>query len=448
VRRVSRAGLRIAAHAASDVGRVRQQNEDSLFVGSTVFAVADGMGGHQAGEIASDMALQPIAEVDGRHFPDVASAEQALVDAISDANQAVVEEATANPGRRGMGTTLTAVLVRDGRLHVAHVGDSRAYLLRESDGITQLTTDHTLVEQLVREGRLSRDEAATHPQRSVITRAIGVDREVQVDSLPSLEMQGGDQVLLCSDGLTGPVGDDDIARILLDTPDGDEACKRLVAAANAGGGPDNITVVLLRVDGERAPTRTADAHADTAALAPADAAERDAGAAANPGGGGAAAEPVSPPRSERPADAPASRPRRLRRLLAWAAGALALLALLAFGGWFLLQRTFFVGEADGAVAIYQGVPQDVAGVALNRVVEETTLDAGDLPPVRQRRLGSGITVESVAEGRSLVRSWQEDLAREAEAQAEGAESDAEAQPRADAAPGTEAPVSPDADPAP
>jgi PPM family protein phosphatase len=282
-------GLRITAYGATDVGLVREGNEDSLFVGQTVFAVADGMGGHQAGEIASQKALEPVAELDESQFTSESEATGALVDAITNANASVVAEGTADPSKSGMGTTLTVVLLRSGKIHLAHVGDSRAYLLRDGERISQLTTDHTLVEQLIREGRISREQAATHPQRSVITRAIGVDAEVDVDSFPPLELEPGDQILLCSDGLTGPVSDEQITTILHDTDDGDAACAALIDAAKEGGAPDNVTVVLLRVEGQRAPAAAPAGHED--ATAP----------IAHPGGDGG---PATPPPAD-PSDPPA-----------------------------------------------------------------------------------------------------------------------------------------------
>jgi PPM family protein phosphatase len=417
------AGMRIAAFAASDVGRVREQNEDSLYKGATLFAVADGMGGHQAGEIASGMALQPVEELDGQHFADAGAAQQALVEAITEANRSVVEEATANPERRGMGTTLTAVMVRDGRLHVAHVGDSRAYLLRDGERISQLTTDHTLVEQLIQEGRLSRDEASTHPQRSVITRAIGVDRSVQVDSLPPLELQPGDQVLLCSDGLTGPVEDAEIADILADIDDGDAACRALIDAANDSGGPDNITVVLLRVSGGKARASggappaedaTANLHETTGRqevppeqrVSIRTREESGQDWATSMGRYGA---PQGVNKRTRRGREPSNTTGGRKRLVAGIFGALVLIAILILGGWFLLSRAFFVGDADGTVAIFQGVPQEVAGISLHRVHEDSDLATGDLSVIRQQRLATGITVGSVAEGRRLIEEWRADV---------------------------------------
>ena len=418
-------GLRISAHAATDVGRVRDGNEDSYFAGTTVFAVADGMGGHQAGEVASRTALQPISELDGQMFASAEDAQEALVDAITQANAAVVAEGSADPELSGMGTTLTAVIVRDGRLHLAHVGDSRAYLLRERETISQLTTDHTLVEQLVRDGRLSREEAATHPQRSVITRAIGVEREVQVDSLPPIELQPGDQVLLCSDGLTGPVGDADIARLLEPDADGEAVCRRLVEAANDAGGPDNITVVLLRVEGSRdAGAGAAPENGHTTETLPPDAvAPADDGPPEGP-----TTRIRTRPETEETGDwasrmgrlgkpqgvetGPGPRMRRERRraakLVAVDLGVVVLLALLGGGGYALLSRSFFVGELDGEVAVFNGIPQEVGGVPLNWVREANTgVVVTELPPFRAERIREGIPAGSLVEAREIIETHRQ-----------------------------------------
>jgi serine/threonine protein phosphatase PrpC len=234
----------IVATGLTDVGRVREANEDAYFVGTVVVAVADGMGGHLAGEVASAMALEPVRALDGTHFDDGADAVEALRDAVVRANDAVSQKAEDDPAYRGMGTTLTAAIIEGRRVHLAHVGDSRAYLLR-GDRFSQLTDDHTLVQHLVDEGQITPEEAATHPQRSIITRAIGVSRDIEVDTV-SLELDPGDQLLLCSDGLTGVISDADIAAELSRGDDADAVLARLVEAANRGGGPDNITAVLLR----------------------------------------------------------------------------------------------------------------------------------------------------------------------------------------------------------
>jgi PPM family protein phosphatase len=239
--------MRLSSFAGSDVGRLRSGNEDSYFCGQTVFAVADGLGGHQGGEVASAAAVEPLANLDGRSFKDAGEAAEALATAIREANEAILDRAAGDPALYGMGTTVTAAAAADGRyLQLAHVGDSRAYLLR-GGALEQLTIDHTVVGELVRRGRLTPEQAAIHPERSILTRAVGLDPRVPVDLPDPLELQPDDQVLLCSDGLTEAVADGQIAELLSTAPDGHAACRSLIDAANDAGGPDNITVVLVRV---------------------------------------------------------------------------------------------------------------------------------------------------------------------------------------------------------
>lgn len=420
----------ISSYSATDVGRVRAGNEDSLFAGQVVFAVADGMGGHQAGEVASEAALRPIAALEGREFPSAHEAQDALVDAVVEANRSVVDQARSDPSLRGMGTTLTAALVRDGHLHIAHVGDSRAYLLRGARDLVQLTTDHTLVEQLIREGRLARSEAAVHPQRSVITRAIGVDRQVKVDSLPLLLLHPGDQILLCSDGLTGPVDDHRIAEILVETADGATACADLIAAANAGGGPDNITVILLRAEGDPADAPREGLPGTRAAVLVPDPTEE----IASPDEADAAMEsdlhavPIRT-RADIPHDfvdsmarygdrgvqrgALHEQARRTPRWLLIAGTALVLIGILGGGSYLLLDRAYWLGIADGQVAIHHGLPQDLAGIPLHWVAERSELDAALLPQRLQDRLREGVALGSVEEGRDLIKTYTEDVEAEA-----------------------------------
>ena len=404
--------MRITAYAATDVGRHREVNEDSLYSGTTVFAVADGMGGHVAGEVASKKALEPIEALNGVAFDEARAATDALRTAIEEANRQVVQKAEAEPNLAGMGTTLTAVLIRDDRMHLAHVGDSRAYLLRGGEAIDQLTTDHTLVEQLVQEGRLSRDEIANHPQRSVITRAIGVEPQVEVDTLPPLVLQPGDQILLCSDGLTGPVSDEQIMDLLLTEPDGQQVVDRLVQAANEGGGPDNITVVLLRVEDD----------GTQAAVAPGDADEQPTVALGEP--------PRSIPIRTRPESANHDWAEDMgrygdrqgvdsgtgldnrgggRRALGIIAGVLILLAILVGGGYLLLSRAFFIGAANDNVGIFNGLPQEVAGVALYRQLEDTGLPLSSLPPFQQERIREGIPVGSRQEAEDTIAGYRAEL---------------------------------------
>jgi protein phosphatase len=241
--------MRTSTFAATDTGLVRTGNEDSSFRGDRVLAVADGLGGHQAGEVASAIAIAAIAELDGLQFATPEDARQALVGAILEGNRAILDKATREPDSWGMGTTMTAAaLAGDRWAQLAQVGDSRAYLMREREGLRQVTNDQTIVGELVRQGRLTAEEAARHPQRSVVTRAVGLDPNLEVDTPPPLELVAGDQLMLCSDGLTDAIHDARLAEILGAGLDGQTTCQALIDAANAAGGPDNITVVLLRVD--------------------------------------------------------------------------------------------------------------------------------------------------------------------------------------------------------
>jgi serine/threonine protein phosphatase PrpC len=239
--------MRLSTFAGTDVGRTRSGNEDSYFCGRTVFAVADGLGGHQGGEVASAAAVEPLAALDGRDLATPAEAAEALAGAIAEANSAILERAAADPSLWGMGTTVTAAAVAGDLLQLAHVGDSRAYLLRDGT-LDQRTTDHTVVGELVRRGRLTPAQAAIHPERSILTRAVGLDPRIPVDTPDPIDLLPGDQILLCSDGLTEAVADPQITEILSTHPDGNAACTALIDAANDAGGPDNITVVLLRAE--------------------------------------------------------------------------------------------------------------------------------------------------------------------------------------------------------
>jgi serine/threonine protein phosphatase PrpC len=239
--------MRLSTFAGTDVGRTRSGNEDSYFCGRTVFAVADGLGGHQGGEVASAAAVEPLAALDGREFADPAEAAEALAGAIAEANSAILDQASGDPGLWGMGTTVTAAALAGDHLQLAHVGDSRAYLLRDGS-FDQVTTDHTVVGELVRRGRLTPAQAAVHPERSILTRAVGLDPRIPVDAPDPIDLHQGDQILLCSDGLTEAVPEPQIAELLTTNPDGDAACRALIDTANNAGGPDNITLIIIRVE--------------------------------------------------------------------------------------------------------------------------------------------------------------------------------------------------------
>ena len=391
-----------------------------MFSGSTVFAVADGMGGHQAGEVASEMALRPVAQLDGQSYDDPKAATQALRQAIEAANRSVVSEARKDPNLAGMGTTLTAVMVRADRLHLAHVGDSRAYLLRQGEEMTLLTTDHTLVEQLVQDGRLSRDEVASHPQRSVITRAVGVENNIEVDTLVPLVLQPGDQILLCSDGLTGPVSEDTIADLLSTEPDGNAVVAQLIEAANAAGGPDNITVVLLRAEDDGSGV-AAPVEDPVEELRDED---QPTGAIGEP--------PRSIPIRTRPASENHDwardmsrygdrqgvdsgtgldhRAGRSRRWLGVLTGIVVIAGILVAGGYLVLSRAFFIAPASsGNVGIFSGMNDSVAGVPLYREIEDTKLPMASLPTFLQTRINAGIPVDSRTAAEQTIAGYRAEL---------------------------------------
>ncbi|HEY8483287.1 MAG TPA: Stp1/IreP family PP2C-type Ser/Thr phosphatase [Longimicrobiales bacterium] len=238
------------ATALTDRGRVRRTNEDAflLLPDRGLFAVADGMGGHASGEVASEMAVQVLEQETAGLTPNAAPAdvERALANAVHAANRAIYERAAKEPQHAGMGTTLTALaLLPDASYRIAHVGDSRAYRI-DTSGIHRLTTDHTWVQEQIELGRLTEADARRHPLSSVLTRALGIHHTVDVDLLRGTTAPG-DLLLLASDGLTSPLTDDDIRAILEPELPLDELASRLVQAANLRGGPDNITVVLIRV---------------------------------------------------------------------------------------------------------------------------------------------------------------------------------------------------------
>ncbi len=243
----------VAAYAvASDTGRRRRRNEDNYVVAPPLFAVADGMGGAQAGEVASRLAASAL---EGEDSDGLQGLER--IDAlIQEANRRIYDRASTDPAASGMGTTMTVALVEEMTVAIGHVGDSRAYLVRDEQ-MEQLTDDHSLVNELLKSGRLSEEEAHVHPQRSVITRAVGTDPDVDVDGF-TIEAEEGDVFLLCSDGLTDMVSDEEILELVHSHRDDlDKAVKALVTAANRGGGEDNITAVAFRISAEQ-PVSTED----------------------------------------------------------------------------------------------------------------------------------------------------------------------------------------------
>jgi protein phosphatase len=238
--------------AVTDPGRTRRHNEDSYVIDPPLFAIADGMGGAQAGEVASRLATAALKEGGAN-----GGGERRIADLIQEANRRVYDRSSNDPNTSGMGTTITVALVEDDQVAFGHVGDSRAYLIRDAQ-MEQLTEDHSLVNELLKTGKLSREEAETHPQRSVITRALGTDPDVDVDTF-SVRAESGDLFLLCSDGLTDMVSEDSILDVVERNRDDIEgALRALVKAANRGGGQDNITVVAFEIAAGAALARDGD----------------------------------------------------------------------------------------------------------------------------------------------------------------------------------------------
>jgi len=359
--------------AASDVGRARSLNEDSWYGGERIYAVADGLGGHRAGEVASRMAVEMLAKLD--RDPAGPDAGAQLVETVRAAGRAVADRSARDPETAGMATTVTAIAIDGGDAHLAHVGDSRCYLLR-GEQMTLVSTDHTLVARMVDDGAITLEQAETHPQRSVLTRALGTDPDVDVDH-QVIPLAHGDRVLLCSDGLSSVVPESEIAGLLASVRDGDDLCRALIDEANRRGGPDNITVVVLDVP----------ADAD---LGPGDRTARQQAVAVEP------RRPVTPhPR-------PATTARRVpRRLVAWVALVVALVA----GGFTGLRvwsdRNWFVGFDGDQVAIYRGLPTDFV-ISLHRVYEPAGITRDQVEPFYVPRLDEGLRAATLDDAREIA----------------------------------------------
>jgi protein phosphatase len=444
--------------AKSDVGMVRRANEDSGFAGRTLLAVADGMGGHAAGELASSTAIATLAELDSEDLP-TEDLLTALDDAIVTSAERISQFIEADPSRAGMGTTLTAILWQAGRIAVIHVGDSRAYLMRDGQ-LSQITHDHTYVQSLIDAGRITAEEARRHPKRNLLLRAID-GSQLPEGETSVREAQPGDRYLLCSDGLSGVVDDTQIARVLAEVADPTAAVTSLVDLALEAGAPDNVTAVVadvVEVDdtevaresaltspvvvgaageprtrmalpglhfpddvgpaaavgvpdpaqvgppvpgglvargGERAPGGEAGA-AETGAPG------GDAGRAGNGPDAGSGSAQGAVPADEADAE---PRPGFARRH----AGALAVVAMLVAGllvglagfSWWLSSQ-WYVGNHAGYVTIHQGVPQTIAGVPLSRVTTQTALEVATLPYYDQQQLEGTIDAGTEAEAERIV----------------------------------------------
>lgn len=419
--------LRIVEEAGlTDVGRQRSSNEDNLFEGAPIFAVADGMGGARAGEVASKMAVDVFAEMGA----DGERPEQHLEAIAKEANRRIYELAQRDESRAGMGCTLTAAFVGDGEITIGHVGDSRAYRLR-GEKLEQLTSDHSLVEELVRQGKLTAEEAEVHPQRSIITRALGPEPEVEVDAFTH-SAKPDDVYLLCSDGLTGMVPDPRIAEILLARSSLKQAAQELIAAANENGGRDNITVVLFRLgEGDSGPedpdtlsgketnvalsvdeireaaattrpsptqvTRQSEPRDETRVGNATMVLDAESARAARQADAGARASPARPP----------ARPRRLKRVVG-SAVALLVVAAVVVGLYAGSRQFWFVGTNDqGLLTLYQGLPYELPlGIELYSEEYVSTVPSRSIRDERVRERVIDHKLRSRGDAVDLIRQYE------------------------------------------
>lgn len=371
----------------SDVGLLREGNEDAAYAGPRLLAVADGMGGHAAGEVASRLAIASVATLDDDASSDALAALRA---AVEQAQDGIRSRVVADTALDGMGTTLTAMLWTGTSLGLVHVGDSRAYLFRDGT-LSRITHDHTYVQELVDAGSLSAEDAVSHPQRSLLTRALD-GRSAVIPDLSLREVRTGDRYLLCSDGLSGVVRDATLAEAL-SVPDVETAADQLVELALRGGGPDNITAVVCDlIDGDfLAPDPVlAGAAADTPQ--PTQAGDTPAGRAG-----------LALRRRHRPASAtsPTRETRSRRRLLIGLALSVALALSLA-GGWAWTRTQYFVGIHGDGVAIFRGVAWSVAGLSLHSVSEQVAVNPAQLPDFERERLRAGIAATTLPKARQVA----------------------------------------------
>jgi protein phosphatase len=443
--------MKVVAGAATDVGRARERNEDSYLAMPPVYIVADGMGGHRGGNVASSLAMEVMSGLSDGGTGEV------LAEQVREANSAILERSRNDRSLQGMGTTITATSVENGVVHLAQVGDSRAYLLRGGE-LQQLTTDHTLVHEMVQRRQITAEEAEHHPQRSILTRALGVDDGVEVDTF-EIPMQVGDRLLLCSDGLHSMIDDEAIKQILTSESDPQGAADRLVAQANNAGGLDNITVVIMDfADGEgfEGATWTPPAPADTGttkesaipagltgergedvtaayevpaglAAAGTGGVEAEAGAPPMPGQAPAAdatqaqapAQPATPAYTDAPPTQPAPpepgrhRERtRGRRIAVWVIAIVAILGIAAVGTRLYLDSQYFVGVENGRVAVFRGVPTKTLGVKMFGVVIVTDIPAAAALACQpwEQPLREGDTASSQDDAEQIVAQIRADLA--------------------------------------
>lgn len=396
--------------ALSDVGLVRRNNQDSAYAGPHLLVVADGMGGHAGGDVASSLAIGELAPLDDESHG--SNALEHLKQAVLAAHRELLDRVHDEPQLTGMGTTVTALLRTGGRLALAHIGDSRAYVMRDGE-LVQITRDHTFVQTLVDEGRLTQEEAEQHPQRSVLMRVLS---DVVDDVEPDLSMREarlGDRYLLCSDGLSGVVSFDTLQDTLKTGGSPAATCEALVQLALRAGAPDNVTCIVADVIEAGAPADSVPSVVGAATLrqprrpptmANGSAAERAAALTA------ASADPE-------PGEEPSPRPsaaRRRRRRTRSLLGVLGVLILLAGGGvaaWNWVMGQYYVGTEGGSVAIFRGLPQDLGPVRLSsidQVASDVPLTA--LPSYQRDLVRHGIQADTRSQAQGIVQTLRDQAA--------------------------------------
>ena len=366
------AGQDISFGSRTDIGYVRDHNEDSLIIIPPLFAVADGMGGHEAGEIASEITVNTLAELAPSHLD-----AEGLTAAVEATNYNVMKAPRQGIGRDGMGTTLTAAMLEGERLLIAQVGDSRAYLLHKGH-LQQITRDHSLMADLIEAGQITPEEARVHPNRSVITRAIGSDIHMRPD-IYELNVDAGDRILLCSDGLSSMISNNAIESIMRRQSDAQHCADELVTAALENGGADNVTVVVADVPGFSEVREKKRAH---------------------------------------------------KSRVFYIGLAIALVAVIfaaGFGGYAFISNSAYLIEENGKVSVYRGTPDDFMGIKLSTLDHTTNVDVDKLQPGVANRIKEGMSVSSIDEANSLIAGYEEEIAR-GEAEAQQAQAATTAQP--------------------
>jgi len=393
--------------AISHTGKVRSNNQDSGYSGSNLFVVADGMGGHAGGDVASSLAVHRLKELD-HPYPSTGAAEHALRDAIADTAAELIDTVAVRPELAGMGTTVSAIVMVDDHAVIAHIGDSRVYLYRD-DALTQITTDHTFVQRLVDSGRITPEEARYHPRRSVLMRVLGdMDPDPEIDAFV-MQTQPGDRWLLCSDGLSGVVDDSYTAKVFAQGLAPGRTADLLLKQALDGGAPDNVTIVLVDVGGAHpvvSGTATIVGSASTPNGIEVPAARPGRTSWLHP-----ARQAANEPTHFEPAAEfleeviEEDRRRARRRRIWWLVGFIVVIAGLAaglFGAYQWTQTRYFIGPDDDSVVIYRGIPQDIGPISLSSVYDDTGILLADLRAYQRIQVEQTIAARSLADAEAVV----------------------------------------------